>query len=62
MFDILYSLLSCTLAPVDCNPGPNTILTFIEEEALFDYTTNMGFGLGKEDIIRTTYQIAEKSG
>ena len=50
---------------MDCCPGPDTVLTEEEEDALMEYClkmADMGFGLGREDAIRTAYLIAEKSG
>lgn len=50
---------------VDCRPGPSTILSEYEEERLAKYCLEMsekGFGLGREDVMRTAFLIAEKSG
>ena len=50
---------------MDCRPGPDTVLTEEEEGALMQYClkmADMGFGLGREDVMCTAYLIAEKSG
>ena len=47
---------------VECRPGPQTILSK-EEDCLAEYCIEMadrGFGLGKEDVMRFAFQIAEK--
>ena len=48
---------------MDCCPGPDTILTE-EDDALMQYCLKMadiGFGLGRKDVMCTAYLIAEKS-
>ena len=45
--------------------GPSTVLTREEEEALMNYCikmSEMGFGLGKEDVMRMAFTIAERRG
>ena len=50
---------------LECRPGPPTVLTGEEESRLVRYIVDMadmGFGLGREDVMRVAYLIAEKSG
>lgn len=50
---------------LECRPGPPTVLTGEEESRLARYIVDMadmGFGLGREDVMRVAYLIAEKSG
>ena len=50
--------------PLQCLPGPKTIMTETEENMLRDYVikmADMGCGLSKDDILRTAFQILEKS-
>jgi len=50
---------------VDCRPGPHTVLTSEEESKLVQYVVNMsdmGFGLTKEDVMRTAFAIVAQSG
>ena len=50
---------------LDCRSGPSTTLTKAEEEALTEYCIKMsdiGFGLGREDVMRAAFSIVEKSG
>ena len=50
---------------LNCQSGPSTTLTMEEEEALTEYCTkmsNIGFGLGREDVMRAAFAIVEKSG
>jgi len=50
---------------VDCKPGPCSVFSKGEEERLSSYCVqmaDMGFRLSKEDIMRTAYILAEKSG
>ena len=52
------------ITPVDYHPGPSTILTSVEEQAIFDYAikmADMGFGLGREDFMQISYQIARRA-
>ena len=48
---------------VECRPGPQTVLSKEEEDRLAEYCIEMadrGFGLGREDVMRFAFQIAEK--
>ena len=48
-----------------CKPGPSTIFAKDEEERLAHYMVemaDMGFGLSRDDVRRTAYQMAEKCG
>ena len=50
---------------LDCRPGPDTILTHEEEDVLAHYVlkmADMGYGLGREDVMRVAFQIVQKSG
>lgn len=50
---------------LDCRSGPSTTLTKEEEKALAEYCIKMsdiGFGLGREDVMRAAFAIVEKSG
>ena len=50
---------------LECRPGPPTVLTGEEESRLAQYIVDMadmGFGLGKEDVMHVAYLIAEKLG
>ena len=50
---------------LECKSGPGTVLTREEEEALSDYCikmSEMGFGLGREDVMRVAFTIVDKSG
>lgn len=50
---------------VDCKPGPSTVLTKEEECILAKYCidmADMGYGLSRENVMRTAYRIVEKSG
>ena len=50
---------------LECRPGPPTILASEEESRLAGYINDMvdmGFGLGREDVMCVAYLIAEKSG
>ena len=52
---------------LQCRPGPFTFLTNEEESRLacyIDHMADMGFGLGREDVMRIVYLhvITEKSG
>ena len=50
---------------LDCKPGPSTVLTADEEQCLAHYVIEMadrGFGLVSEDLMRTAFTIAERSG
>lgn len=43
---------------IDCKPGPATILTAEEESRLDQYIVDMsgmGFGLTRDDVMRTAY-------
>ena len=49
---------------IDCKPGPKTVLT-TEEDLIFWYCINMcemGYGIGREDLMRVGFRVAEKSG
>ena len=51
--------------PIECRPGPKTILTASEEELIARYCVKMaemGFGLGRADVLRVAFRVAEKSG
>ena len=53
------------LVSLECRSGPSTVLTREEEEALMNYCikmSEMGFGLSREDVMRTAFTIAERSG
>ena len=48
-----------------CRPGPPTILTAEEETCMAQYLiqmADMGFGLTREDVMRTAFLIVDKSG
>ncbi len=50
---------------LDCKTGPPTILTPEEESKLEQYVVekcDMGFGLTREDVVRTAYAIVDQSG
>ena len=50
---------------LDCKPGLSTVLTADKEQCLADYMIEMadcGFGLVSEDLMRTAFTIAERSG
>ena len=50
---------------LDCRSGPPTVLTHEEEEQLACYCVkmaDMGFGLSREELMRTACRIAECSG
>ena len=50
---------------LECRSGPSTVLTHDEEQTLMEYCvkmSEMGFGLGREDVMRMAFQIVEKSG
>ena len=50
--------------PLQCKPGPSTVLTSEEEKCLVDYVIEMadrGFGLVSEDIMRIAFTIVDKS-
>ena len=50
---------------LECKSGPGTVLTREEEQALSDYCikmSEMGFGLGREDVMRVAFTIVDKSG
>ena len=50
---------------LDCKPGPATVLTSEEESKLEQYIVemgDMGFGLTRDDVMRTAYTIVERSG
>ena len=51
--------------PLECRSGPSTTLTREEEQALAEYCIKMsdiGFGLGRDDVMRAAFAIVEKSG
>jgi len=53
------------LVDVNCRPGPRSVFSKDEEERLTQYCiqmADMGFGLTKEDIMRSAFLLAEKSG
>ena len=48
-----------------CRSGPSTVLTNEEEDSLARYCVRMadvGFGLTQENVMRTTFTDAERSG
>lgn len=50
--------------PLECRPGPPTVLTTEEEARLVQYLiemSDMGYGLSREMVMRMAYLIAEKS-
>ena len=50
---------------MNCRPGPRPVFSKREEEKLSNYCiqmADMGFGLSKEDIMRSAFLLAEKSG
>ena len=50
---------------LDCRPGPPTVLTKEEEDALVHYCfqmADMGFGLMREDVMRVAFTIVDHSG
>ena len=50
---------------MNCRPGPHPVFTKCEEEKLSNYCIQMAdisFGLSKEDIMRSEFLLAEKSG
>ena len=50
---------------IDCRPGPSSVLSKEEEDALALYIVKMvemGFGLSREDVMRVAFVIAEKTG
>ena len=53
------------MVSIDCRPGPPTILTSYEEDRLARYCvemSDMGFGLGREEVMHTAFLIVERSG
>ena len=53
------------MVSIDCRPGPPTILTLYEEDRLARYCvemSDMGFGLGREEVMHTAFLIVERSG
>ena len=52
------------LVPVECKPGPPTVLAK-EEDQLYEYLINMadmGYGITRETVMRLAFVIAEKTG
>ncbi len=50
---------------IGCKPGPPSVLSKEEEDALAHYViemVSMGFGLSREDVMSLAFVIAEKSG
>ena len=50
---------------IDCRPGPSSVLSKEEEDALALYIVKMvemGFGLSREDVMHVAFVIAEKTG
>ena len=45
---------------LDCWSGPSTTLTKEEEKALTKYCIDIGFGLGREDIMQAALAIVER--
>ena len=48
---------------IECRPGPKLILTVDEEAAIARYCVKMaemGFGLGKDDVLRVGFRVAER--
>ena len=51
--------------PLECKPGPPTVLTSEEESRLVQYIidmSDMGFGLTREGVMRTAYTIVDRLG
>ena len=51
------------IVELECRPGPPTVLSEEEEDELAKYLVemaDMGFGLGRETVMRMAYKIAEK--
>ena len=49
----------------DCRPGPPTVLTSEEETKLAQFLieiSDIGFGLTREDVMRTTFRIVSQAG
>ena len=49
----------------DCRPGPPTVLTSEEETRLAQFLiemSDMGFGLTREDVMRTAFSIVSQAG
>ena len=49
----------------DCRPGPTTVLTSEEETRLAQFLiemSDMGFGLTREDVMRTAFSIVSQAG
>ena len=52
------------MVPMDCQPGPRTVLSKEEETKLADYllqVSGMGYGLTCEGVMGLVYSIIEKS-
>ncbi len=50
---------------IDCRPGPGTVLTKEEEDAVVKYLISMcdmGYGLTREIVMNWAFRIVEKSG
>ena len=52
--------------PLDCKPGPKTVLSK-EEDLIFRYfittcMSEMGYGIGRDDLMVVGFRVAEKSG
>ena len=53
------------ITSLECNSGPPTVLTVEEEEKLAHYCVqmaDMGFGLSREDVMITAFNIVDHSG
>ena len=49
----------------DCKPGPSTVLTSEEETRLTQFlieVSDMGFGLSREDVMKTAFSIVSQAG
>ena len=49
----------------DCKPGPSTVLTSEEETRLTQFLieiSDMGFGLSREDVMKTAFSIVSQAG
>jgi hypothetical protein len=51
--------------PIECKPGPATILSKDEEDRLCEYLikmADMGYGLNRETVMRLAYTIVDRAG
>ena len=54
-----------TVVSTDCKPGPSTVLTSEEETRLTQFLieiSDMGFGLSREDVMKTAFSIVSQAG